>query len=298
MTDDGDRMFIEVALAGRVHAVVTWNVRHYPTGLGFEVLQPAKLLERLATCRAVSIADDLKAAGSDALKKAASLLGVALELYGAGPAEAPPARPPRAASPESPNDRLTSRQLSAIQSIARRRNIGRGHLTSMLEEERRVELPEHTRQLARQDMEQRRVREDAIEALFREGEVQEILVEDLGARVRARHLDEARGAVQPHRLVPERPEVRDVAPRTAAEVEQATRRGLVERLEECGVVLRHVVITRPRPEPLRGGVVVTDRPGRDGLELRRGRTLEARALVLHPPIVDRSPPCRSSTALY
>lgn len=84
--------------------------------------------------RAVSIADDLKAAGSDALKKAASLLGVALELYGAAPTEGTPARPPRASSPESPNDRLTSRQLSAIQSIARRRNIGRDHLTAMLEE--------------------------------------------------------------------------------------------------------------------------------------------------------------------
>ena len=84
--------------------------------------------------RALSLADDLKAAGSDALKKAASLLGVALELYGAGPTEGTPARAPRASSPESPNDRLTSRQLSAIQSIARRRNIGRDHLTSMLEE--------------------------------------------------------------------------------------------------------------------------------------------------------------------
>lgn len=65
--------------------------------------------------RAVSIADDLKATGSDVLKKAASLLGVALELYGAGPPESMPGRPDRAPSPESPNDRLTSRQLSAIQ---------------------------------------------------------------------------------------------------------------------------------------------------------------------------------------
>lgn len=84
--------------------------------------------------RGVSIANDLKAAGSDALKKAASLLGVALELYGAGPPEVVPGRPARAPSPESPNDRLTSRQLAAIQSIARRRNIGRSHLTSMLDQ--------------------------------------------------------------------------------------------------------------------------------------------------------------------
>lgn len=80
-----------------------------------------------------SIADDLKAAGSDALKKAASLLGIGLHLYAGTDARATP--PPTAASaPASPNDRLTSRQLSAIQSIARRQNIGRGHLTSMLEQ--------------------------------------------------------------------------------------------------------------------------------------------------------------------
>lgn len=81
----------------------------------------------------VSIADDLKAAGSDALKKAASLLGVALHLYG-GSEE--PAAPPRAAgpAPASPNDRLTGKQFSAIQSVARRHNIGRDHLTHMLEE--------------------------------------------------------------------------------------------------------------------------------------------------------------------
>ena len=87
--------------------------------------------------RAVSIADDLKAAGSDALKKAASLLGVALELYGAAGAaggDTAPARPARAASPPSPNDRLTGRQLSAIQSIARRQNIGRNRLAQLLEE--------------------------------------------------------------------------------------------------------------------------------------------------------------------
>lgn len=80
--------------------------------------------------RPLSIADSLKAAGSDALKKAASLLGVGLHLYGAS--EEPAAQARSAPTPSSPNDRLTSRQLSAIQSIARRRSIGRGHLTSLL----------------------------------------------------------------------------------------------------------------------------------------------------------------------
>lgn len=83
----------------------------------------------------VSIADAAKAASSDALKKAASLLGVALELYGAGAAEATSAQvAPRAPAPASPNDRLTGRQLSAIQSVARRQNLGRDHLAHMLDQ--------------------------------------------------------------------------------------------------------------------------------------------------------------------
>lgn len=48
MKDDGDRMFVEVALGGRADAIVTGNVRHYPEDLGFEVLPPATLLARLA----------------------------------------------------------------------------------------------------------------------------------------------------------------------------------------------------------------------------------------------------------
>lgn len=47
MADDGDRMFVEVALAGRAAAIVTGNLRHYPEDLGFEVLPPATLLARL-----------------------------------------------------------------------------------------------------------------------------------------------------------------------------------------------------------------------------------------------------------
>jgi len=47
MTDGDDRIFIEAALAGRADAIVTGNIRHYPSDLGFEVLPPATLLARL-----------------------------------------------------------------------------------------------------------------------------------------------------------------------------------------------------------------------------------------------------------
>lgn len=47
MSDDGDRIFVEVALAGRAHAIVTGNLKHYPGDLGFEVQPPATLLAML-----------------------------------------------------------------------------------------------------------------------------------------------------------------------------------------------------------------------------------------------------------
>ena len=47
MSDECDRMFVEVALAGRAHAIVTGNLKHYPTGVGFEVQPPATLLAML-----------------------------------------------------------------------------------------------------------------------------------------------------------------------------------------------------------------------------------------------------------
>jgi len=48
MNDDDDRIFVEVALAGHAHAIVTGNLRDYPRGLGFDVHPPATLLAMLA----------------------------------------------------------------------------------------------------------------------------------------------------------------------------------------------------------------------------------------------------------
>ena len=100
--------------------------------------------------RPISIADDLKSAASDAIKKSASLLGVGLELYGGGPL--PPApipqqqHAPRAAQP---SDRLTGRQYSALQSITRRQNIGNDDLAHMLEDRfKKAELGHLTRREA------------------------------------------------------------------------------------------------------------------------------------------------------
>lgn len=109
-------------------------------------------ITREAGGRAVSVGDDLKASSSDALKKAASLLGCALELYGGAAPASPPRpgpkpgpRPETGASPPppAPADRLTSRQAGAVHAAARRRNISRDHLAALLQQRTgkdRVEL--------------------------------------------------------------------------------------------------------------------------------------------------------------
>jgi Rad52/22 family double-strand break repair protein len=85
--------------------------------------------------RVVSIADDLKSAASDALKKCASLLGVALEMYGGAPERQPgTGRAANGARPQAAPvaDRVTARQLSAIQSACRRKGVSRDELGSLM----------------------------------------------------------------------------------------------------------------------------------------------------------------------
>lgn len=102
----------------------------------------------------VSIADDLKAAASDALKKAASLLGVGLELYsgqgvqpanngngtrpgnGRGPGHPGPGPVGNGhAAPLEVGDRATVRQLSAIHAASRRCGFGKERLASYVAEQ-------------------------------------------------------------------------------------------------------------------------------------------------------------------
>lgn len=84
--------------------------------------------------KAASIADDLKAAASDALKKCASLVGIGLELWAGGGAQTPRAESRPMPAPSSPNDRLTGRQYNAITSVIRRQSIGRDEFARMLDE--------------------------------------------------------------------------------------------------------------------------------------------------------------------
>ncbi len=86
----------------------------------------------------LSIADDLKAAASDSLKKCGSLLGIALELYGGSKDRPHETQSPSSSSarprPLMPQERATSRQLAALHSAARRTGLEKRDLEVFLEE--------------------------------------------------------------------------------------------------------------------------------------------------------------------
>lgn len=89
--------------------------------------------------KVVSVADDLKAASTDALKKAATLLGVGLYLY--GPAEPQPVSPqgPKLVPPQPdteepdvpPGNRLTRKQAEFIARLAKTNGLSKGELEDL-----------------------------------------------------------------------------------------------------------------------------------------------------------------------
>ncbi len=85
----------------------------------------------------LSLADDLKAAGSDALKKAASMFGIALDLYGGNRDPEHEAKrfagPDRRPRPLMPQERVTSRQLGALHACARRNGLDKTELERFLQ---------------------------------------------------------------------------------------------------------------------------------------------------------------------
>jgi len=83
--------------------------------------------------RPISLGDDLKAASTDALKKAASLLGVALDLYGGGLGGSVATNVRSSASrPVQVNGHLTQAQLRAIHALRRRRGWSDAELAEWL----------------------------------------------------------------------------------------------------------------------------------------------------------------------
>lgn len=91
--------------------------------------------------RAVSIGEDAKTAAGDCLKSAAALLGVRAGHAASGASRErpltklePPARPPSAmVELPDPSDRLTTRQFSAVQAVARKKSLSSAGLRELLD---------------------------------------------------------------------------------------------------------------------------------------------------------------------
>jgi hypothetical protein len=78
---------------------------------------------------AISVGDDLKAASSDCIKRCARLLGCPLDLQ----AQTERTQSPAARSETPQSDRITTRQLAAIESACRRRSINREQLHALVD---------------------------------------------------------------------------------------------------------------------------------------------------------------------
>lgn len=89
-------------------------------------------ITRDSSGKEISVGDDTKSGVSDCIKRCARLFGIGLELYGA----ATPAAAPRSEERPAPRaaERLTSRQLAALQSACRRKGWAQSNLTSLVGE--------------------------------------------------------------------------------------------------------------------------------------------------------------------
>jgi len=111
----------------------------------------------------LSLADDIKVAEADAMKRACRLLGIGSELYAteqdddggviSGPPRSVPAQhragphslPP---SPLPPRERLTSAQLNAIKAIARKQNLDPANVRRQIKKDYGVEVEYLTKRQA------------------------------------------------------------------------------------------------------------------------------------------------------
>src|SRR5580658_2836019 len=85
--------------------------------------------------------------------------------------------------------------------------------------ERAADLAQYSGQLAAGHMKERRVREDPVEPVGREGEREKVLLEHLAPRDLASRRAESATPVEPHRLVSQRAKPGEIAPRAASEIE-------------------------------------------------------------------------------
>jgi hypothetical protein len=115
-------------------------------------------------------------------------------------------------------------------------------------------------------MEQHGVGKHAVEMRGRQVEREQVLLPDFAAAVAARHGRELRCALQADRAVAELRKGLEVAPRTAAQVQDAQGRRAPHVAQQRRDVLADVVIARALPEVGGPLLVVRERRGGDAVE--------------------------------
>src|SRR5882724_10382001 len=90
--------------------------------------------------------------------------------------------------------------------------------------------------------------QNAVKAALGQLHRQEILMENLALRMRARHGHELKRPVEPHGFVTQGSEVTQIPARSTAKIKDGIRRLALDRVEECHAVLADIVVPRAVPE--------------------------------------------------
>src|SRR5215208_7167974 len=108
-------------------------------------------------------------------------------------------------------------------------------------------------------MEQRGVGKDPVKTALGQLHSQEILMQDLAARMCPRHGDELLRSVKPHGFVPQGSKVMEIAAGSAAEIEDRVWWVTLDGLKECRVILADIVVPCAVPELPCEPIVISDR---------------------------------------
>src|SRR3954471_20610978 len=108
-------------------------------------------------------------------------------------------------------------------------------------------------------MEQRRVGKNPVKPAFGQLHSQEILMQDLAARMCPRHRDELPRSIESNRFVTQRSEVAKIAAGSATEIKDTVGRVTLYGIEQCRVILADIVVSRAVPEGAGEPIVKRDR---------------------------------------
>src|SRR5437868_14040586 len=108
-------------------------------------------------------------------------------------------------------------------------------------------------------MEQRGVGKNPIKPALGQLHREEILMQDLAARVRLRHGDKLARSIEAHGFVPQRSKVNEVAAGSAPKIQDRIGRLTLYRIEQGRVILADIVVSRTVPEGAREPIVIRNR---------------------------------------